>query len=162
MEPEKQVKKYKEEETVSGPSSIKNDAVAKVLGPDPRGRVRGDSILDQAQGFKSTPIGDCSLGFLPESFDWASHGAADATTSSFACVGEENGKGLSKPKGGYLCNWIKSRLVKPAADWGFDSGNGEDLEEIDVLLLRLNGIGEEGDRIVEDENGGLVQCSMWD
>ncbi|PRQ40210.1 putative transposase, Ptta/En/Spm, plant [Rosa chinensis] len=38
----KQVKKYKEEEeTVSGPSSIKNDAAAKVLGPDPRGRVRG-------------------------------------------------------------------------------------------------------------------------
>ncbi|XP_024164351.1 uncharacterized protein LOC112171389 [Rosa chinensis] len=38
----KQVKKYKEEEeTFSGPSSIKNDAVAKVLGPDPRGRVRG-------------------------------------------------------------------------------------------------------------------------
>ncbi|XP_062005891.1 uncharacterized protein LOC133723076 [Rosa rugosa] len=38
----KQVKKYKEEEeTVSGPSSIKNDAVVKVLGPDPRGRVRG-------------------------------------------------------------------------------------------------------------------------
>ncbi|KAM5585584.1 hypothetical protein ABKV19_004795 [Rosa sericea] len=35
----KQVKKFKEEETVSGPSSIKNDAVAKVLGPDPRGRV---------------------------------------------------------------------------------------------------------------------------
>ncbi|KAM5575358.1 hypothetical protein ABKV19_014363 [Rosa sericea] len=42
MEPEKQVKKYKEEEeTVSGLSSIKNDAVAKVHGPDPRGRVRG-------------------------------------------------------------------------------------------------------------------------
>ncbi|XP_062017987.1 uncharacterized protein LOC133734368 [Rosa rugosa] len=38
----KQVKKYKEEEeTVSGLSSIKNDVVAKVLGPDPRGRVRG-------------------------------------------------------------------------------------------------------------------------
>ncbi|KAM5549173.1 hypothetical protein ABKV19_000551 [Rosa sericea] len=37
----KLVRKYKEEEEVTQPCSIKADAVAKALGPDPRGRVRG-------------------------------------------------------------------------------------------------------------------------
>ncbi|KAL6215661.1 hypothetical protein ACLB2K_015089 [Fragaria x ananassa] len=92
---------------------------------------------------------DCSLDSLPESFDLA---AADVT--------EGNEKGFSKPKGGYLRNSIESRLIKPrASDWGFDSGEGEDFEEIDVLL-RLNGVEEEGDGIVEDENVGLVQCPL--
>ncbi|XP_062023399.1 DNA cross-link repair protein SNM1 [Rosa rugosa] len=98
---------------------------------------RDYSILNQTQVSKSTPIEDCSLDSLPESLDW----------------GEENEKG----QGGYLRNSIESRLIKPGADWGFGSGNGE---EIDVLL-RLNGIEEEGEGIVEDENGGLVvQCPL--
>ncbi|PRQ27388.1 putative metallo-beta-lactamase, sterile alpha motif/pointed domain-containing protein [Rosa chinensis] len=108
-----------------------------------------DSILNQTQVSKSTPIEDCSLDSLPESLDWATHGAAAS-----ACVGEESEKG----QGGYFRNSIESRLIKPGADWGFGSGNGE---EIDVLLLRLNGIEEEGEGIVDDENGGLVvQCPL--
>ena len=38
---QKLVRKYKEEEDSTEPCSIKVDAVAKALGPDPRGRVRG-------------------------------------------------------------------------------------------------------------------------
>ncbi|KAK9929749.1 hypothetical protein M0R45_026835 [Rubus argutus] len=59
----KQVKKYKEEEEVaSQPYSIKNDAVAKVLGPDRRGRVRG-------YGF----------GALPSKVDFQSHVSSKVT-----------------------------------------------------------------------------------
>ncbi|KAK9943177.1 hypothetical protein M0R45_008795 [Rubus argutus] len=59
----KQVKKYKEEEEVaSQPCSIKNDDVAKVLGPDRRGRVRG-------YGF----------GVLPSKVDFQSHVSSKVT-----------------------------------------------------------------------------------
>ncbi|KAK9911493.1 hypothetical protein M0R45_035401 [Rubus argutus] len=59
----KQVKKYKEEEEVaSQPCSIKNDVVAKVLGPDRRGRVRG-------YGF----------GALPSKVDFQSHVSSKVT-----------------------------------------------------------------------------------
>ncbi|KAL6124926.1 hypothetical protein ACLB2K_077434 [Fragaria x ananassa] len=37
----KQVKQYQAKEQPSQPCSLKDDVVAKVLGPDPRGRVRG-------------------------------------------------------------------------------------------------------------------------
>lgn len=62
-----------------------------------------------------------------------------------------------------MCNSIESKLVNPRVNWGLDSGNGdslvEDFAELDVLL-KLNGMDEEGDGIVEDENGGLVQCPL--
>lgn len=116
-----------------------------------------DSISDQTQGFKSTPIEDFSLDSLPESFDWGSHDRAPS------CVAEENEKRSSKPKGGYLCNSIESKLIKPRVDWGLDSANGDspvvDFAGLDVLL-KLNSRDEEGDGIVEDEDGGLVQCPL--
>ncbi|KAK9946785.1 hypothetical protein M0R45_012230 [Rubus argutus] len=102
-------------------------------------------------------IEDCSLDSLPESFDWGSR-HDDGAPSSSARVAEENEKGSSKPKGGYLCNSIESKLIKPRVDWALDSGSGdspvEDFAGLDVLL-KLNGMDEEGDGIVEDENGGL-------
>jgi uncharacterized coiled-coil protein SlyX len=69
------VKKYKEEEEVaSQPCSIKNDVVAKVLGPDRRGRVRG-------YGF----------GALPSKVDFQSHVSSKVTIleNALAAQGQE-------------------------------------------------------------------------
>ncbi|VVA11687.1 PREDICTED: DNA [Prunus dulcis] len=138
-----------------------------------------DSILVQTQGFKSTPIEDFSLDSIPASFDYGSLDGDNVACSS-ACVDEvkekekEKEKGSLKSKGGYLCNSIESKLIKPRADCSLDSGNGnspnEDFEELDVLLklcdqaeegesVGVSGM-EEGYGIVEDENGGLVQCPL--
>lgn len=138
-----------------------------------------DSILVQTQGFKSTAIEDFSLDSIPASFDYGSLDGDNLACSS-ACVDEvkekekEKEKGSLKSKGGYLCNSIESKLIKPRADCSLDSGNGnspnEDFEELDVLLklcdqaeegesVGVSGM-EEGYGIVEDENGGLVQCPL--
>ncbi|XP_009363003.2 LOW QUALITY PROTEIN: DNA cross-link repair protein SNM1 [Pyrus x bretschneideri] len=131
-----------------------------------------DSTLEQTQGFKSSIFEDCSLDSIPTSFDCGTLDGGGLASSS-ACVDEEkeNEKGL-KSKGGYLCNSIESRLIKPRPDWDFGSGDGEsqDFEELDVLLklcdragggesVGVNGM-EEGFGIVEDENGGLVLCPL--
>ncbi|XP_050125322.1 DNA cross-link repair protein SNM1 isoform X2 [Malus sylvestris] len=131
-----------------------------------------DSTLEQTQGFKSSIFEDCSLDSIPASFDCGTLDGGGLASSS-ACVDEEkeNEKGL-KSKGGYLCNSIESRLIKPRPDWDFGSGDGEsqDFEELDVLLklcdraeggesVGVNGM-EEGFGIVEDENGGLVLCPL--
>ncbi|KAM2969073.1 hypothetical protein FF2_016230 [Malus domestica] len=127
-----------------------------------------DSTLEQTQGFKSSVFEDCSLDSIPASFDCGTLDGGGLASSS-ACVDEE--KGL-KSKGGYLCNSIESRLIKPRPDWDFGSGDGEsqDFEELDVLLklcdraeggesVGVNGM-EEGFGIVEDENAGLVLCPL--
>lgn len=131
-----------------------------------------DSTLEQTQGFQSSIFEDCSLDSIPASFDCGTlDGGGLASSSASVDEEKENEKGL-KSKGGYLCNSIESRLIKPRPDWDFGSGDGEsqDFEELDVLLklcdraegggsVGVNGM-EEGFGIVEDENGGLVLCPL--
>lgn len=127
------------------------------------------SCLDVREGFKSPDVADCSLDSLPSSFDCPIVAVPDPDETVNLCdvkcsvSGEK--KGLLHNNGGYYCNSIESRLMASRGDCNFDvdeagsSDEGSE-KELDALLNLCSEVEKSEGNLIDNENGGLVQCPL--